>query len=171
MGVPFSSMKTSGPNEGSESLISIVDDELCIRRSLSRLMRSAGYQTREYDSAEAFLTWGWWDEAACLILDVRLPAMSGLELQRYLADQQPGRPIVFISGRASENEETWGMMKGAIAFLTKPFSEDSLLQAVRKAIARGQTGINKTLPFNTPAHRAYQKGGVFPGSGQGTGSA
>lgn len=131
-------MKTPAPNEDSEPLISIVDDEPCIRRSLSRLIRSAGYKTKEYDSAEAFLTWGWWDEAACLILDVRLPAMSGLELQRYLADQQPDRPIVFISGKATENERTWASLKGAVAFLTKPFSAQSLLQAVHKAVASGQ---------------------------------
>lgn len=121
--------------------------------------KDSSYKTKEYDSAEAFLSWGWWDEAACLILDVRLPAMGGLELQHYLADQQPGRPIVFISGRATENEQTWGMLKGAVAFLTKPFSDEALLYAVRKAIAQGQAAFNTTPPFNVirPSHHESAK--------------
>ncbi|WP_051946870.1 response regulator [Verrucomicrobium sp. BvORR106] len=129
-------MKTTPTDRDTALLISIVDDEPCIRGSLSRHIRSAGYRTKEYDSAEAYLTWGWWDEAACLIVDVHLPAMSGLELQRYLADRHPGQPIILISGRASENEQTWGMMKGAVAFLTKPFSNEALMRAVRKAVAQ-----------------------------------
>lgn len=92
--------------------------------------------------------WGWWDETACLILDIRLPAMGGLELQRYLADQQPDRPVIFISGQATENEQTRGMLKGAVAFLAKPFSDEALLQAVHKAVAQGQAAGNTTLPPN-----------------------
>jgi FixJ family two-component response regulator len=104
-------------NETGQPLITIVDDEACIRESLSSLIRSAGYRSKEYSSAEDFLTWGWWDEPACLILDVRLPAMSGLELQRYLVETEHARPIVFISGHATENEQAWAMMKGAAVFL------------------------------------------------------
>jgi DNA-binding response OmpR family regulator len=102
-----------------------------------------GYKAKEYASAEDFLTWGWWDDSACLILDVRLPGMGGLELQRYLAEKQPGRAVVFISGHASENEETWSMMRGAVAFLRKPFSDQSLLAAVGKAIARKRAGLKR----------------------------
>jgi len=127
--------------ENEESLITIVDDEACVRESLSSLIRSVGYKAKEYISAEDFLTWGWWDETACLILDVRLPAMGGLELQRYLAESERERPIVFISGHASENEQTWGMMRGAVAFLRKPFTDESLLNAVRESIARGRAGL------------------------------
>jgi FixJ family two-component response regulator len=141
-------MNTTTANSDPAALISIVDDEPCVRRSLSRFIRSAGYATKEYDSAEAFLTWGWRDEAACLILDVRLPAMGGLELQRYLADQQPARPIVFISGQATENEQTWAMMKGAVAFLPKPFSDESLLHAVRLAVARESGRFDADRPPN-----------------------
>jgi len=126
-------------HETRKPLITIVDDEACIRESLSSLIRSAGYTAKEYASAEDFLTWGWWDESACLILDIRLPAMDGLQLQRYLTDTQHIRPTVFISGHATENEQAWAMMKGAVAFLTKPFSDESLLKAVRHSIARGCT--------------------------------
>ena len=135
-------MKMMTAHETIQSLISIVDDEECVRESLSSLIRSMGYKVKEYASAEDFLTWGWWDETACLILDVRLPAMGGLELQRYLAGGQRDRPIVFISGHASENEQTWAMMKGAVAFLRKPFSDEALLKAVRESIALGRAGFD-----------------------------
>jgi len=123
-----------------EPLITIVDDEACVRESLSSLIRSAGYTANEYASAEEFLTKGWWEDSACLILDVRLPAMGGLELQRYLTERQRDRAVVFISGHATENEQTWAMMRGAVAFLQKPFSDESLLAAVRTAIARQSGG-------------------------------
>jgi FixJ family two-component response regulator len=132
-------------------LITIVDDEACIRESLSSLLRSAGYRTNEYSSGEDFLSWGWWDEAACLILDVRLPAMGGLELQRYLADTARSCPVIFISGHATENEQIWAMLKGAVAFLCKPFSDESLLKAVRHSIARTHAGrgVNYLRPEGT----------------------
>ncbi len=119
------------------SVITIVDDEACIRESLSSLIRSEGYRAKVYSSAEEFLTWGWWDDSTCLIVDVRLPAMSGLELQRYLAETRRDRPIVFISGHASDNEQEWGLMHGAVAFLRKPFTDEALLKAVRHSVAWG----------------------------------
>ena len=128
-------MNMTTENETGQPLITIVDDEACIRESLSSLVRSVGYRSKEYASAEDFLAWGWWDDPACLILDVRLPAMSGLELQRYLAETARGRPIIFISGHATENEQTWAMMKGAAVFLHKPFSDEALLKAIRDSIA------------------------------------
>lgn len=129
-------------NERKESLISIVDDEACVRESLSSLIRSVGYKTKEHASAEDFLRRGRWDETACLILDVRLPGMGGLELQGHLAEMQVGRPIVFISGHATESEQTSAMMRGAAAFLHKPFSDESLLKAIRESMARGRAGVN-----------------------------
>ena len=121
--------------EKKDSLISIVDDEACVRESLSSLIRSMGYKAEDYPSAESFLSQGRWDETACLILDVRLPGMGGLELQRRLAEiEHP--PIVFISGHASRREESWASKGGAVAFLRKPFSDESLLQAVQESIAR-----------------------------------
>jgi CheY-like chemotaxis protein len=136
-------MKLTAANETKESLISIVDDEACVRESLSSLIRSVGYRAKEYASAEEFLTWGWWDDSACLILDVRLPGMGGLELQRYLAERQRERPIVVISGHATGNEQTWARMRGAVAFLQKPFSDESLLAAVATAIGRQRGGSAK----------------------------
>jgi FixJ family two-component response regulator len=129
-------MKPATEIETKESLISIVDDEACVRESLSSLIRSVGYRAKEYASAEEFLTWGWWDNSACLVLDIRLPGMGGLELQRYLAERRRERPIVLISGHATGNDEAWAMMRGAVAFLRKPFSDESLLAAVGAAIGR-----------------------------------
>jgi DNA-binding response OmpR family regulator len=139
-------MKLETATKTNDSLITIVDDEACVRESVSSLLRSAGYKSKEYASAEEFLTWGCWDDSACLILDVRLPGMGGLELQRYLAGKQPGRGIVFISGHATENEETWSMMRGAIAFLRKPFSDESLLAAVETSIARQRAELRRGDP-------------------------
>jgi CheY-like chemotaxis protein len=143
-------MKFVAPHETKQSLISILDDEACVRESLSSLIRSVGYETKEYASAEDFLTWSWWEESACLILDVRLPGMGGLELQRYLAERKCECPIIFISGHATENEQTWATMRGAVAFLRKPFSDQSLLNAVRKSIARGCDGLGRRaeMPWN-----------------------
>jgi FixJ family two-component response regulator len=132
-------MTFKGSSESEKLLISIVDDDACVRESLGGLIRSLGFAAKEYASAEDFLTWGWWDEPVCLILDVRLPAMGGLELQRYLAESQRARSIVFISGHATENEQLWAQMRGAVAFLMKPFTDESLVKAVQDSIARGRT--------------------------------
>src|ERR1700677_1858805 len=128
---PMTANKTDG------ALISIVDDEGYVRESLGSLIRSEGYKVKEYESAEDYLVLGQWDETACLILDVRLPEMNGLELQRHLAEAQNARSIIFISGHASGNERTSAMMAGAITFLRKPFSDEALLKAVRESITRG----------------------------------
>jgi DNA-binding response OmpR family regulator len=144
-------MKPITVKETKELLITIVDDETCVRESLSSLIRSMGYKVKDYASSEEFLTWGWWEDSACLILDVHLPGMGGLELQRYLAEKQPGRAVVFISGHATENEETWSMMRGAVAFLRKPFSDESLVAAVETAIARNRIGLRT----NHRSHRTF----------------
>jgi FixJ family two-component response regulator len=131
-----------------QSLISIVDDEACVRESLSSLVRSMGYKVEEFSSAEEFLLEGKWDETACLILDVRLIGMSGLELQRRLAElgrEHP--PIVFISGHASDKEQTWAAASGAVAFLRKPFSDESLLNAVWDSVQRSRYESNPRVLF------------------------
>ena len=143
-----------------ELLISIVDDEECVRESLSSLMRSEGYKVKEYASAQDYLTQDGWDQTACLILDVRLPGMSGLELQRHLEEVQRERSVVFISGHASGNEQAWAMRSGAVAFLRKPFSDEALLKAVRESIARSAatgTGVAGSYQgiIEAPSHAGY----------------
>lgn len=128
-------MKSAAANNAEETWISIVEDQACVRESLSSLIRSEGYRTKEYASAEDFLARERSDESACLILDVRLPGMDGLELQQQLAKTRRPRPIVFISGDATEKEQRLAMARGAVAFLFKPFGDEALLTAVRESIA------------------------------------
>jgi FixJ family two-component response regulator len=139
-------MKLKDIKDRDQLLISIVDDEDCVRESLSSLIRSVGYKVEDFASAESFLLEGKWDETVCLILDVRLHGMGGLELQRRLAEM--GRehpPIVFISGHATEKEQIWASTRGAVAFLRKPFSDESLLNAVRDSVARTEAPPRVTL--------------------------
>ena len=145
----FVTMKMNVVKERKQSLISIVDDEACVRESLSSLIRSVGYRVEEYASAESFLLEGKWDETACLILDVRLHGMGGLEMQRRLAEM--GRehpPIVFISGHATEKEQAWAATGGAVAFLRKPFSDESLLTAVRGSVARARAEATPAILYS-----------------------
>jgi len=130
----FDRMKMAAAHEKQKSLISIVDDEACVRESLSSLMRSMGYHATEHASAEDFLALGRRDETACLILDVRMPGMGGLELQRRLAETGCQTPIVFLSARASEHEKRRALRAGATDFLSKPVNEDALLHAIRAAL-------------------------------------
>ena len=137
-------MKLMNTKETKQSLISIVDDEACVRESLSSLMRSVGYRVEAFDSAESFLLEGKWDETACVILDVRLNGIGGLELQQRLADMgHESIPIVFISGHATEKEQNWADKKGALDFLRKPFDDESLLKAVRESGARARVRAEK----------------------------
>jgi len=142
-------MKLNIAKQRKQSLISIVDDEACVRESLSSLVRSVGYRVEEFPSAESFLLDGKWDETACLILDVRLQGMGGLELQRRLVEM--GRehpPIVFISGHATEKDQAWAATAGAVAFLRKPFGDEALLNAVRDAVARVRGESGPTVCFS-----------------------
>jgi FixJ family two-component response regulator len=142
-------MKLTSTIENRRSLISIVDDEACVRESLSSLIRSVGYKVEEFASAESFLLEGKWDETACLILDVRLQGMGGLELQRRLAElgrEHP--PIVFISGHATDKEQSWAATGGAVAFLRKPFSDELLLKAVGESVARARAETTPTILFS-----------------------
>jgi FixJ family two-component response regulator len=110
-----------------ERLVAIVDDDASVRQSARRLIRSLGYHAEAFGSAEEFLDSGKTSKTACLILDVRMPRMDGLELQRRLAASESPIPIVFITGRASEDEERRALRAGAVAFLRKPVDKETLL--------------------------------------------
>src|SRR5258706_4902597 len=96
-----------------ERLVSIVDDDASVRRSTGRLIRSLGLQAETFASAEDFLSSGRAEQTACLLLDVRMPGIDGLELQRRLADRTPAIPIVFVTARASDEEERRALEAGA----------------------------------------------------------
>jgi FixJ family two-component response regulator len=115
-------------------LISIVDDDDSLRGSLENLIRSAGFRAQGFSSAEAFLGSNKMQEATCLILDVRMPGMSGFDLQRQLAAVASHLPIIFISAHADDDPQAQGLAAGAVAFLYKPFYEEELLNAINAAL-------------------------------------
>jgi FixJ family two-component response regulator len=116
------------------SLISIVDDDDSLRNSLNNLIRSVGFGVQGFSSAEAFLKSNQLHDTACLILDVRMPGMSGLELQRQLVTTNCGVPIIFITSHVDDNARTRALEAGAVDFLYKPFREEALLNAIHEAL-------------------------------------
>ena len=117
-------------------IIGVIDDDECVRESLAGLAESVGYETAVFASAEEFLQSVARDSLACLILDVRLPGMSGVELYKQLVQSLQAIPTIFITAHADAEMKTWVSKPGVIALLYKPFQPEVLLQAVRKAIAR-----------------------------------
>ena len=119
-------------------LVCIVDDDASMADSTRFLVRSFGFRAQAFLSAQEFLDSGLVAETSCLILilDLRMPGMNGLELQRNLASANRRVPIIFISARANEKERIQAIAGGAVDFLLKPFSEDALLNAIQAALNR-----------------------------------
>ena len=124
------------------SLISIVDDDESVGEALQSLMKSMGFQTAVFASAEDFLNSADLNDTACLILDVRMPGMSGLELQAELAASNRRIPIIFVSAHSLEEARARALSAGAVAFLRKPFSEDALLGAVDLSLGINRSGAS-----------------------------
>jgi len=116
------------------ALISVVDDDDSVRESLRGLLRSVTFGVAVFASAEEFLSSHRIGETDCLILDVRMPGMSGLELQRRLAASHPEMPIIFITSHGDEELRSRALNSGAVDYLLKPFSEEPLLDAVHTAL-------------------------------------
>jgi len=114
--------------------ISIIDDNESIRVALKRLIQSTGLPAEDFASAEDFLVSCRSQDSACLILDLELPGMSGLELQTQLQVSNPGVPIVFISARFDEQARTRALRAGAFRFLQKPFGEEALFEAIKSSL-------------------------------------
>ncbi len=116
------------------ALVFIVDDEPLVRAALNTLLRVAGLKAQTFATAEEFLRADRPDVPSCLVLDVRLPDMSGLDLQRKLAETNTEMPIIFITGHGDIPMSVRAMKAGAVEFLTKPFSDQDLLDGIRRAI-------------------------------------
>jgi FixJ family two-component response regulator len=126
-------------NESRElPIIAVVDDDECVRESLAGFAESVGYETALFASAEEFLESDVRDFVGCLILDVRLPGMSGVELYAQLAQNLQAIPTIFITAHPDSEMNTWLSRPGVIALLYKPFQPEVLLQAVRKAGTRSR---------------------------------
>ena len=122
-----------------EPIVYIVDDDLSVRRSTERLIRSAGLKVQTFTSAKEFLKNARFEGPACLVLDVRMPGLSGMDLQRELTQSGIHIPIIFITGHGDIPMSVRAMKAGAVEFLTKPFRSRSLLDAVRAAIERDRS--------------------------------
>jgi FixJ family two-component response regulator len=120
----------------SSPIVFVVDDDLSIRDALTSLFRSVGLRIQTFGSAREFLTHQRQDAPACLVLDVRLPGSSGLDLQHALATAQITIPIIFITGHGDIPMTVRAMKAGAMEFLTKPFRDQDLLDAVQEALDR-----------------------------------
>jgi FixJ family two-component response regulator len=120
-------------------VISIVDDDEIIRAALSSFARSFGLTAYAFSSAEEFLQSPHLAETSCLISDVQMPDLNGIELQRILGARGQRIPIIFLTGFPDENVEVQAMTAGALCYLTKPFDEEQLLKYVDQALAIGGT--------------------------------
>ena len=127
-----------------ESLISLVDDDESIRRTTTRLIDSFGFRTAAFESAEMFLTSGRLHDTSCLIVDVRMPGMDGLQLQSQLAAAGCRIPIIFITAYDDKESRRRALQAGAVAFLGKPFSDEQLLQWIRSALRHEKGGTETT---------------------------
>lgn len=117
-------------------LIAIVDDDDALRNSLDNLLRSVGFRVYGFASAEAFLQAQPAPETACLLLDMRLPGMNGLALQRQLVAAHGSLPIIFVTAYADDDVRARALAAGAVAFLSKPCREEELLQAIEAALTQ-----------------------------------
>jgi FixJ family two-component response regulator len=134
---------TSKPIVGTDGTVFVVDDDERVRTALARLIRSAGMTARTFPTAEAFLAEDHTTPDSCLVLDVRLPGLNGLQLQEAL--NQKGYPIsiVFITGHGDVPTSVRAMKAGAVDFLQKPFAGHELLDAIRRAVGRTRDAVAK----------------------------
>ena len=121
-----------------DPVVFIIDDDASVRKALTNLLRSVGLKVEAFGTAQEFLTMKRPDVPGCLVLDVRLPGASGLDLQGQLAEAGVQLPIIFITGHGDIEMSVKAMKAGAVEFLTKPFREQVLLDAVQHAIERNR---------------------------------
>lgn len=132
-------MSAESPLPKSKAIVFVVDDDLSVREGLERLLHAAGWEVETFPSAQEFLAHRKEDIPSCLVLDVGLPGLSGLDLQKRILEANREIPIVFITGHKDVPTSVRAMKAGAVEFLVKPFSEDDLLDAIRQAIKRDQS--------------------------------
>jgi FixJ family two-component response regulator len=127
-------LEAGGTGMHERALIAIVDDDTWVRRSLARLLKSAGFRAETFVSAEEYLAAGNHEGTGCIIVDIGLPGMNGLELERRLTADHKRRPIVFVSARNEPEVRDEATLAGAVTFLGKPFDDHSLLEAVASTL-------------------------------------
>lgn len=130
-------------------IVFIVDDDISVRESLELLIRSQGWQAETFESAKEFLDRPRVLVPSCLILDVSLPGLNGLELQKRVAVERTEMPIVFITGHGDVPMSVEAMKAGALEFLTKPLSQNVLVSAIRNALDRSRTALTDKAEMQT----------------------
>ncbi len=129
----------------STPVVFVVDDDLSVRESLDLLLRTAGWRPETYPSAQAFLARDRVPAPSCLVLDVSLPDLSGLDLQQRIGNEGGDLPIIFITGHGDIPMTVRAMKAGAVEFLTKPFNDEMLLRAVAGAIERSRAALQEQV--------------------------
>src|SRR5947209_5389568 len=137
------SQSKASPKSHATPIVFVVDDDISVRESLELLIRSEGWEPETFASAQEFLVRPRMLVPSCLVLDVSLPGLNGLDLQKRVAVERIDMPIIFITGYGDVPMTVQAMKAGAVEFLTKPFSDDVLLSAIRNAIERSQTALGQ----------------------------
>src|SRR5258707_15550082 len=135
------SLESGSPQPDAKPIVFVVDDDVSVRESLELLISFAGWQPETFASAEEFLARPRAIAPSCLVLDVSLPDLNGLDLQKLVAVDRIDMPIIFITGYGDIPMTVQAMKAGAVEFLTKPFDDDVLLSAIRNAIERSHTTL------------------------------
>ncbi len=136
----------------SNSLVFAIDDDASVRKGLKRLLRSAGYKSEIFESASDFLERDQHAGPACVILDVRMPALNGMDLQETLIQRRRDEQLVFITGHGDISMCAQAMKAGAVDFLPKPFRADELLQCVERALIRSTEQRRRSAEKNEARH-------------------
>jgi len=136
-------MTSAAPKSQQQPIVFVVDDDISVRESLELLIEFAGWQPETFASAEEFLARPRTATPSCLVLDVSLPALNGLELQKLIGADRVDMPIIFITGHGDVPMTVQAMKAGAVEFLTKPFDDDVLLSAIRHALKRSAAVLDE----------------------------
>jgi hypothetical protein len=131
--------------ENARNVVAVVDDDPSVREATANLLKANGFKSEGFASASEFLNSSQLDATGCLILDLRLPVMSGLELQRHLAAEHTTISVVFITAHGNPEIQKEAIKAGAVDFLAKPFSEEALLRATRNALEKSENNVKVKL--------------------------
>ena len=137
------------PMSHATPIVFVVDDDVSVRESLELLIRCEGWQPETFASAREFLARPRGLVPSCLVLDISLPGLSGLDLQKHVAVERPDMPIIFITGYGDVPMTVQAMKAGAVEFLTKPFSDDALLSGIRQALERSESALGDEAEMRT----------------------
>ena len=158
--------KASTPSQATP-VVFVVDDDVSVRESLELLIRFAGWQPETFESAQEFLSRPRVLVPSCLILDVALPGLNGLDLQKLVSVERKDMPIIFITGYGDIPTTVEAMKGGAVEFLTKPFGDDMLLSAIERALERSKTALREETEvrelrdrYGSLSHREQQVMGL-----------